>query len=59
MTVMDMTEKKDPRINMVVTDEWLERLDLWRAKQGYPIPNRSEALRRIAEDRFNIDLEVE
>ena len=52
----DMAKKKEPRLNMVVTDDLLRMLDAWRARQGYPIPNRSEAARRILEERCAKDL---
>lgn len=52
-----MTKEKEPRLNVVVTPEFLVKLDKWRAKQGSPIPNRSEAARTLIERGCDQDLE--
>lgn len=48
--------KERERLSMLVEPPWMDRLDRWRIKQGVPIINRSEAVRRIGTEIFDRDL---
>ena len=52
---MKKTEKTE-RLNLTATPDFVRKLDEWRRRQP-DIPNRSEALRRAAEQTFDTDVE--
>lgn len=43
-----MAEQLEHTFQMRVSQQWLERIDEWRARQK-PIPSRAEAIRRLVE----------
>jgi hypothetical protein len=43
-----ITDSDSKRLNMVVSDTWLRRIDDWRHQQP-DLPNISEAIRRLVE----------
>lgn len=45
---------QNPQINVRMDDDLLKRLDDWRRKQP-DLPNRPEALRRLAEQSLNAE----
>lgn len=44
----------DQRMQLVVSDEFIARIDDWRRKQT-DIPSRSEAVRRLVEKGLGVD----
>jgi metal-responsive CopG/Arc/MetJ family transcriptional regulator len=41
------------RINLIADRKWLDKIDEWRKRQGWPAPTRSDAIRRLVDQALD------
>jgi hypothetical protein len=46
---------KIKRLQLIVPDEWITKVEAWRRHQPDPMPNTSEAIRRLVEIGIKAD----